>query len=376
MASRQRPAPLRMAFTPGVDKTDEKVTIVGASGYIGKAVVRECVRRGYATTAVTRPQSSLTFDGATTARAESENLADITQCFKDAQTQVVICCLASRSGTEADSLKVDYEASVNCLKAAQACGARHFVLLSAFCVAKPDLGFQVAKLKTEAALKNQNHVTWTSVRPTAFFKSLSGQVEIVRGGGPFVYFDLGGGRSATCNPISEADLAMAIVDCVADPARSSAGGEPIWNVGGPDAGVSMKSQGELIADAIAAVDGGERKEPWLLPVPIGVFDGIVGAIKWVYDLTGADSVRDAWELGRLGAITPSRTCSRRPTRSATARCRCGSTTRTSRRTARSTTPTPRYLRRTRDQGDWFALRADFGPRARWTTHGGRRASFY
>ena len=44
MASRQRPAPLRMAFTPGVDKTDEKVTIVGASGYIGKAVVlRPCL---------------------------------------------------------------------------------------------------------------------------------------------------------------------------------------------------------------------------------------------------------------------------------------------------------------------------------------------
>ena len=117
---------------------------------------------------------------------------------------------------------------------------------------KPDLSFQVAKLKTEAALRAQSDVTYSIVRPTAFFKSLSGQVEIVRGGGPFVYFDLGGGRSATCNPISEADLAMAIVDCVADPARSSAGGEPIWNVGGPDAGVSMKRQGEVIADAIAA----------------------------------------------------------------------------------------------------------------------------
>ena len=57
---------------------------------------------------------------------------------------------------------------------------------------------------------------------------------------------------------------------------------------------------KFIADAIAAVDGGERKEPWLLPVPIGVFDGIVGAIKWVYDLTGSDQVRDAWELGKIG----------------------------------------------------------------------------
>jgi divinyl chlorophyllide a 8-vinyl-reductase len=290
----------RMSFQPGVSKTNERVAVVGASGYIGKAVVRECVRRGYATTAVTRPASSLTFEGADMGRAESSDLASITQCFKEAQTEVVICCLASRSGTPADSLQVDYEASVNCLKAAQACGARHFVLLSAFCVAKPDLGFQLAKLKTEAVLEAQTDVTFSVVRPTAFFKSLSGQVEIVRGGGPFVYFDLGNGRSATCNPISEADLAMAIVDTVADPARSSQGGAPVWNVGGPDAGVSMKRQGELIADAIASATGEERKEPWLLGVPIGVFDGIVGAIEWAADLTGNPGVRDAWELGKIG----------------------------------------------------------------------------
>lgn len=293
-------APMRMSFVPGVTKTDERVTVVGASGYIGKAVVRECVRRGYATTAVTRPTSTLTFDGATTARAECEDLAGITDAFEAAKTDVVICCLASRSGTESDSLKVDYEASVNCLEAARKCGARHYVLLSAFCVAKPDLSFQTAKLRTEAALAAQNDVTYSVVRPTAFFKSLSGQVEIVRGGGPFVYFDLGGDRSATCNPISEADLAMAIVDTVCDPAKNSKTGDPIWNVGGPDAGISMKAQGELIADALAAVDGGERKAPWLLPVPIGVFDAIVGGIKWAYDLTGADSVKDAWELGQIG----------------------------------------------------------------------------
>jgi divinyl chlorophyllide a 8-vinyl-reductase len=108
------------------------------------------------------------------------------------------------------------------------------------------------------------------------------------------------GRKHRCRDNLTHWLISTQVDCVADPSRSSNGGEPIWNVGGPDAGVSMKRQGELIADAIAAVDGGERKEPWLLPVPIGVFDGIVGAIKWVYDLTGADSVRDAWELGKIG----------------------------------------------------------------------------
>ena len=81
------------------------------------------------------------------------------------------------------------------------------------------------------------------------------------------YFDLGGDKakraganvasSATCNPISEPDLAMAIVDCVADRAKSSAGGDPIWNVGGPDAGLSMRDQGELLAKIV-------EKEPKLL----------------------------------------------------------------------------------------------------------------
>lgn len=289
------------AFEPGVTKTDERVTVVGASGYIGKAVVRECVRRGYETTAVVRDVAKAPkFEGAATVASSCVDKAAISRTMADAKTDVVICCLASRSGTEADSLKVDYEASVNCLEAARACGARHYVLLSAFCVAKPDLSFQTAKLKTEAALAAQDDVTYSIVRPTAFFKSLSGQVEILKGGGPFVYFDLGGDRSATCNPISEADLAMAIVDCAADPARSSKGGEPIWNVGGPDAGISMKEQGELIATAIAEVSGEDRKEPWLLPVPIAVFDAIVGAIKWVYDLTGKQGVKDAWELGQIG----------------------------------------------------------------------------
>ena len=43
---------------------------------------------------------------------------------------------------------------------------------------------------------------FVSVRPTAFFKSVSGQLELVDGGSPFVYFDLGEDRCATCNPIS------------------------------------------------------------------------------------------------------------------------------------------------------------------------------
>lgn len=62
------------------------------------------------------------------------------------------------------------------MDAAVASGAKHFVLLSAICVQKPLLEFQKAKLQFEADLQANDALTYSIVRPTAFFKSLAGQV--------------------------------------------------------------------------------------------------------------------------------------------------------------------------------------------------------
>jgi len=131
------------------------------------------------------------------------------------------------------------------------------------------------------------------VRPTAFFKSVSGQVEVVDGGGPFVYFDLGGDRTATCNPIGEPDLAAALLDQIADDAHKNA----YWNLGGPDEGMAMRAQGALIHDVLQ-----KEGEPKLLGVPIGLFDVIIGGLQWTADTFSklGDKLDDAAELGRIG----------------------------------------------------------------------------
>ena len=115
--------------------------MVGATGYIGKAVVREAVRRGYATTAVARDvakaRSEPKFEGATLVQADvcdPQALSAPGGPFEKGKTDVVISCLASRTGSKKDSFAIDYQATLNCLDAARAAGARHFVLLSAFCV--------------------------------------------------------------------------------------------------------------------------------------------------------------------------------------------------------------------------------------------------
>ena len=147
--------------------------------------------------------------------------------------------MASRSGIKKDAYAIDYQATLNCLNGGRAANARHFVMLSAFCVKNPWLQFQQAKLKFEDALTSQTDMTYTIVRPTAFFKSVSGQLEVIQKGAPFVMF--GDGEVTRCNPIAEADLATYLVDCIGDKTREN----KIINLGGPDVPLTMKKQGEV-----------------------------------------------------------------------------------------------------------------------------------
>jgi divinyl chlorophyllide a 8-vinyl-reductase len=290
-ASRAGPlSSLRMSVTEAPEKVT--VAVAGATGYIGKFCVQECVRRGYNTIAVARKEGpGSVFEGATTVVADVTDPASLEEkLFKNHKVDVVISCLASRSGTKSDSWLIDYQATANCLNEGVKADLRHFVLLSAFCVRKPLLEFQKAKLKFEKELRqasdaSDGKLTYSVVRPTAFFKSVSGQLEVVKGGFPFVVF--GDGTMCKCNPISEADLATYMVDCIADPSKNN----KILDLGGPDEGYTMAQQGELLAEACGV-------EPNIMKAPVGLFDAIIGAL----DFGGRflDSLQDAAELARIG----------------------------------------------------------------------------
>ena len=72
-------------------------TMIGGSGYIGKYVVKESVKRGYKTTVVQRKGSPLKdefFQGANIVYGDVCDFASINQAF-DQPYDVVISCLAS-----------------------------------------------------------------------------------------------------------------------------------------------------------------------------------------------------------------------------------------------------------------------------------------
>ena len=204
--------------------------------------------------------------------------------FGDEAFDAVISCMASRTGAPRDAWTVDYRAQLNALDAARRVGVGHFVLLSALCVQKPLLAFKHAKLAFEAALI-ESGLRYSIVRPTAFFKSLSGQVERVRKGKPYLIF--GDGTLTSCKPISDDDLADFIVGCLDDADR--------WNrilpIGGPGDAITPRQQGDALFRMM-------RREPRFKSVPLALLNVIIGALGAIGRVV--PSLADKAELARIG----------------------------------------------------------------------------
>lgn len=227
-----------------------RVLVFGATGSIGRATVKALVCKGHDVICFVRPrpisQMPRTDDETKHFSGVQVRFGDVTDRvslqedgFRGETFDAVVSCMASRTGTAKDAWAIDYEAHKQALAFAKQAGVKHFVLLSAICVQKPRLPFQHAKLAFENELMASG-LTWSIVRPTAYFKSLSGQVERVRKGKPFLIF--GDGRLTSCKPISDGDLGLYLAECLDDESR--------WNrilpIGGPGAAITPKEQGEQL----------------------------------------------------------------------------------------------------------------------------------
>jgi divinyl chlorophyllide a 8-vinyl-reductase len=260
------------------------VCVLGATGTIGRATVATLRRRGHDVVCFVRARGG----GAPRATVRVVDVGDRASLARDGfageRFDAVVSCMASRTGAPADAWAVDHRAQLNVLAAARDAGVGHFVLLSAICVQKPKLAFQHAKLAFEAALiaSGMRH---SIVRPTAFFKSLSGQIDRVRGGRPFLVF--GDGTLTSCKPISDGDLADYIVGCLEEEGR--------WNrilpIGGPGAAITPREQGE----ALFAMLGRPAR---FRQVPVGLLDVVIAGLGAAGRVM--PKLADKAELARIG----------------------------------------------------------------------------
>ncbi|MBC6442598.1 MAG: NAD(P)H-binding protein [Rhodobacteraceae bacterium] len=265
------------------EKNQKRVLLLGATGTAGRAVGAVLPAAGYGVVSFGRSAPDMpnmevrTGDLSTPASVYYDGIRG--EVF-----DAVVSCLASRTGAAAQAWDIDYAANLNVLHVAAGAGVRQFVYISAICVQKPRLAFQRAKLAMEEALISSGMV-YSIVRPTAFFKSLSGQVARVREGKPFMVF--GNGRLTACKPISDRDLAAYVVRCLTDKSLQNR----ILPIGGPGPAITPVDQAEILGRLLG------REVP-LCRVPAGILSVITGGLSVAGLLSF--KAREKADLARVG----------------------------------------------------------------------------
>ena len=254
----------------------QRIFVLGATGTIGQATVRALRQRGHEVVCFVRPSAGVAgrlapddtarlLPGATLRFGDVLDPAALARDgFRGERFDALLSCMASRTGAPRDAWAIDHQAHLHALTAAREAGVTQVVLLSAICVQKPLLAFQQAKLAFEQQLVASG-LTYSIVRATAFFKSLSGQVERVRQGKPFLVF--GDGTLTACKPISDDDLGDYLAGCLDDPTRH----DRILPIGGPGEAITPRQQGERLFELLG-------RPPRFKQVPVGLLDAIIAVL--------------------------------------------------------------------------------------------------
>ena len=273
-----------------------RILMLGGTGTIGRATVAELVKRGHKVVCIARPKAG---SGGKWSQDKTTNLlqgADVCfgdiqdsdflseQIFQPHQFDAIVSCMASRTGEPDDAWAIDHQAHVKVLSQAKENGVPQMVLLSAICVQKPLLVFQRAKLEFEKSLI-ESGLTYSIVRPTAFFKSLAVQVAQVKKGFPFLLF--GDGNLTACKPISDGDLAIFLADCLHDASRHN----QILPIGGPGPALTPLQQGEQLFEVLG-------RKPRFVSLPLSMMSGPVTLMNKLTKVLPALEAKT--ELARIG----------------------------------------------------------------------------
>ena len=272
---------------PSMHTPPLRVLLLGATGTIGSATERALVRQGHSVVCLLRhPPARGNAQAATTHLYGDPCDPDTWRpdaCLSQG-FDAIVSCMASRTGSPQDAWQVDYQAHLYALAGAKAAGITQFVLLSAICVQKPLLAFQQAKLAFETALIDSG-MDYSIVRPTAFFKSLSGQLERVKRGKPFLVF--GDGELTACKPISDDDLGDFLAGCLTDTNRRNR----VLPIGGPGPAITPLAQGKQLFQLLG-------QPPRFKHVPVRLLDVIIRILTWTGKVIPA-AARKA-ELAKIG----------------------------------------------------------------------------
>jgi uncharacterized protein YbjT (DUF2867 family) len=235
----------------------KRIVIAGATGYLGRYLVKSAHARGYRVRALVRSEARLgdarpgcdeIFIGEATKPDTIAGLCDGAVC--------VISSLGNRTLARKPScFEVDFQGNMNILARAREAGVSQFVFIAVLRGAKargrvPQIE---ARERVVDALR-AGKLPWTVIRPSGFFNDMAEMFAMAQRGRVWIP-----GGQARFNPIHGADLAEVCLDAVDN---SDALGREI-PAGGPDM-FTMREIGELAFDVLGKRPQISSIPPWLL----------------------------------------------------------------------------------------------------------------
>jgi divinyl chlorophyllide a 8-vinyl-reductase len=255
--------------TRAVDQTTRRrVLVVGATGTIGRATVRALVRQGHEVVCFGRPRRG--GDAAALPAGVHARAGDVGDAawlerdgFAGERFDAVVSCMASRTGVPSDAWAVDHRRTSTCSRPRSGPASG-----TSCCCRRSACRSRASRSSTPSSPSSggsPGRACALDRRPTAFFKSLSGQVERVRRGKPFLVF--GDGALTACKPIADDDLAEYLVGCLDDASRW----DRVLPVGGARRGDHAAQQGEQLFALLG-------RPPRFTHVPVRLLDVVAAAL--------------------------------------------------------------------------------------------------
>jgi len=246
----------------------DRILVIGATGYLGRQIVAEFVRRGHPVRALVRPGTRLSPETATAheiVRGEITRPETLGPAFRDVHT-VVSALGLTRQKDGLGPWDVDYWANRYALDLAVAQGARRFAyvhVLNADALAGvPLVEAKAAFVRDLQAAPLVAPLAATVICPSGYFSDAEEILAMARGG----LVPLVGDGKTRASYIDARDLAPVIADAVT-------AGTPWLEVGGPE----PLSADEAARLAFAALG----KRPRRLHVPVWLVEALVAVIRRV-----------------------------------------------------------------------------------------------
>ena len=241
------------------------ILVTGAAGYLGNQTVKRLLGQGRKVRALVRKRAKANIRlGAIADRIEIVE-GDVTQpaslaaAMRDVSAVIHYVAIAMEKGGQTYE-SVNYQGTVNVLKAAEAAGVKRFINMSQN-GARADLPYRFLASKGRAQeFVAASNLQWTALRPSAifgpqdeFFNTFARLLKLT----PLVFPLIGGGK-AEFQPVSVHDVVEAVIRCLDD--DSTIGAE--LTLGGPE----VLNLGEIERRIIAALNTSRI----LLPVPVAL----------------------------------------------------------------------------------------------------------